>query len=85
MRAAGRANADGVKKARARDRAAKAVPAPEANAEIQANLDVCQTNCAFNCSIVILFLLSSKHVSLQYAKHLTLSFFVVLIKTFVYN
>ncbi|XP_038980944.1 probable serine/threonine-protein kinase At1g54610 [Phoenix dactylifera] len=39
LRAPGRANADGVKKARPRDRAAKAVPAPEANAEIQANLD----------------------------------------------
>ncbi|XP_022760494.1 probable serine/threonine-protein kinase At1g54610 [Durio zibethinus] len=39
LRAAGRANADGVKKARPRDRAVRAVPAPEANAELQANLD----------------------------------------------
>ncbi|KAB2061804.1 hypothetical protein ES319_A10G110700v1 [Gossypium barbadense] len=38
LRAAGRANA-GVKKARPRDRAARAIPAPEANAELQANLD----------------------------------------------
>ncbi|KAG9459791.1 hypothetical protein H6P81_004299 [Aristolochia fimbriata] len=37
--AGGRANGDGVKKARARDRPARAVPAPEANAELQANLD----------------------------------------------
>ncbi|KAK8671084.1 hypothetical protein V6N13_037692 [Hibiscus sabdariffa] len=39
LRAAGRANADGVKKARPRDRAVRAIPAPEANAELQANLD----------------------------------------------
>ncbi|KAG1365191.1 putative serine/threonine-protein kinase [Cocos nucifera] len=39
LRAARRVNADGVKKTRARDRAAKAVPAPEANAEFHANLD----------------------------------------------
>ncbi|KAK6265456.1 hypothetical protein QUC31_016293 [Theobroma cacao] len=38
LRAAGR-NADGVKKARPRDRAVRAFPAPEANAELQANLD----------------------------------------------
>lgn len=39
LRAAGKANADGVKKSRARDRALRAMPAPEANAELQANLD----------------------------------------------
>ncbi|KAF2311004.1 hypothetical protein GH714_019008 [Hevea brasiliensis] len=39
LRAAGKANADGVKKSRPRDRAVKAFPAPEANAELQANLD----------------------------------------------
>lgn len=39
LRAAGKANADGVKKSRARDRAVRAMPAPEANAELQANLD----------------------------------------------
>ncbi|XP_043708735.1 probable serine/threonine-protein kinase At1g54610 isoform X2 [Telopea speciosissima] len=39
LRAAGRANGDGVKKTRARDRAVRAYPAPEANAELQANLD----------------------------------------------
>ncbi|KAH1046473.1 hypothetical protein J1N35_037257 [Gossypium stocksii] len=38
LRAGGRTNA-GVKKARPRDRAARAIPAPEANAELQANLD----------------------------------------------
>ncbi|XVE82054.1 hypothetical protein DITRI_Ditri15bG0115700 [Diplodiscus trichospermus] len=37
---AGRANVDGVKKkARPRGRAVRAIPAPEANAELQANLD----------------------------------------------
>ncbi|XP_008794856.1 probable serine/threonine-protein kinase At1g54610 [Phoenix dactylifera] len=41
LRAAGggRANGDGTKKTRTRDRVARAVPAPEANAELQANLD----------------------------------------------
>ncbi|KAL9407872.1 hypothetical protein AB3S75_046422 [Citrus x aurantiifolia] len=38
LRAAGKANAE-AKKARSRDRAARAMPAPEANAELQANLD----------------------------------------------
>lgn len=48
LRAAGRSNADGVKKARTRDRAARAIPAPEANAELQANLDVCQISFLFD-------------------------------------
>ncbi|KAK3039018.1 hypothetical protein RJ639_027503 [Escallonia herrerae] len=39
LRAAGKANADGAKKSRMRDRTARAFPAPEANAELQANLD----------------------------------------------
>ncbi|XVF62662.1 hypothetical protein PTKIN_Ptkin09bG0026400 [Pterospermum kingtungense] len=39
LRAAGRANADGVKKVRHRDRAMRAIPAPEANAELRANID----------------------------------------------
>lgn len=39
----GKANAvDGARRVRHRDRAGRAIPAPEANAEIQANLDVCQ-------------------------------------------
>ncbi|KAF7805171.1 putative serine/threonine-protein kinase [Senna tora] len=38
LRAAGKAQVDGVKKPRARDRA-KANPAPEANAELQSNID----------------------------------------------
>lgn len=41
LRAAGKPSADGAKKTRTRDRAARAVPAPGANAELQANLDVC--------------------------------------------
>ncbi|KAF9678041.1 hypothetical protein SADUNF_Sadunf08G0170600 [Salix dunnii] len=40
LRAVGKASADGVKKARSRDRVARAIPAPEANAELQANLDL---------------------------------------------
>ncbi|KAK9288922.1 hypothetical protein L1049_017393 [Liquidambar formosana] len=39
LRAAGKANADGVKKSRPRDRSVRAMPAPEANAELQSNLD----------------------------------------------
>lgn len=38
--AGGKANVDGAKKTRTRDRP-KAVPAPEANAELQVNIDVC--------------------------------------------
>lgn len=39
----GKANAvDGVRRVRARERVGRAVPAPEANAEIQGNLDVCE-------------------------------------------
>lgn len=40
-RAAAKARADGGKKHRTRDRAVKAAPAPEANAELQYNIDVC--------------------------------------------
>ena len=36
----GRFNGNGAKKPLARDQALKAVPAPEANAELQANIDV---------------------------------------------
>ncbi|XP_062176169.1 probable serine/threonine-protein kinase At1g54610 [Alnus glutinosa] len=39
LRTAGKANADAVKRSRQRDRAVRAFPAPEANAELQANLD----------------------------------------------
>lgn len=42
LRAAGKTNADGVKKTRTRDRSARAMPAPEANAELQVNIDVRQ-------------------------------------------
>ncbi|WOL16462.1 putative serine/threonine-protein kinase [Canna indica] len=37
--AGGKVNANGSKKTRTRDRASKAVPAPEANAELQGNID----------------------------------------------
>ncbi|XAR57130.1 Cyclin-dependent kinase [Bertholletia excelsa] len=39
LRAAGRTHATGGKKIRTRDRASRAIPAPEANAELQANID----------------------------------------------
>nr|DAD33411.1 TPA_asm: hypothetical protein HUJ06_012262 [Nelumbo nucifera] len=39
LRAASKANGDGVKKTRARDRPIRAFPAPEANAELQGNID----------------------------------------------
>ncbi|KAM7266382.1 hypothetical protein ACFE04_004279 [Oxalis oulophora] len=39
QKAADKAQADGPKKMRTRDRAARAYPAPEANAELQTNLD----------------------------------------------
>ncbi|KAL8267013.1 hypothetical protein R6Q59_004357 [Mikania micrantha] len=39
LRIAGKSNADGVRKARTRERSARAIPALEANAELQANLD----------------------------------------------
>jgi hypothetical protein len=56
LRAAGKANADGVKRSRQRDRAAvRAFPAPEANAELQANLDVCQIICFFQQKILLAF------------------------------
>lgn len=42
LRAAGKANAGGAKKSRTRDRCAKGIQVPEANAELQANIDVCQ-------------------------------------------
>lgn len=47
LRAAGKSNADGPKKARTRERSARAMPAPEANAELQTNLDVCQPTLLF--------------------------------------
>lgn len=41
----GKANVvDGNRRVRSRDRGGRAVPAPEANAELQANLDVCLDN-----------------------------------------
>lgn len=40
LRAAGKTQADGAKKTRTRERGMRGVPAPEANAELQANIDV---------------------------------------------
>lgn len=54
MRAAGKANADGVRRSRPRDRAVRGIPVPEANAELQANLDVCHMSFFFNQLIVLL-------------------------------
>ncbi|GAV64218.1 Pkinase domain-containing protein [Cephalotus follicularis] len=39
LRTASKAQADGAKKTRTRDRAVRGIPAPEANAELQSNLD----------------------------------------------
>ncbi|KAG8370047.1 hypothetical protein BUALT_Bualt14G0077000 [Buddleja alternifolia] len=39
LRAAGKTQADGVKKTRTRDRGMRGIPAPEANAELQTNID----------------------------------------------
>lgn len=39
--AGGKGNINGTKKTRTRDRAMRAVPAPDANAELQVNIDVC--------------------------------------------
>ncbi|KAK4477923.1 hypothetical protein RD792_017188 [Penstemon davidsonii] len=39
QRATGKTKADGVRKPRTRDRSVRAIPAPEANAELQANID----------------------------------------------
>ncbi|KAK4477921.1 hypothetical protein RD792_017186 [Penstemon davidsonii] len=39
LRAVGKTQADGVRKPRTRERAMRAMPAPEANAELQANID----------------------------------------------
>lgn len=41
-RAAGKANAAGVKKSRPRDRGGRGISVPDSNAELQANIDVCQ-------------------------------------------
>lgn len=59
LRAAGRNNADGAKKARMRDRTARAIPAPEANAELQANIDVCCLKLIFLVMFLLFLLLKS--------------------------
>lgn len=52
----GKANAvDGAKRVRIRERG-RAIPAPEANAEIQTNLDVSQT-CSYICLLSTYFVL----------------------------
>lgn len=57
----GKANAgDGARRVKVRDRVGRAVPAPEANAEIQANLDVCDILMLFHLSIIIDHLFFSK-------------------------
>lgn len=39
----GKANVSGAKKMRTRERTTRAIPAPEANAELQVNIDVSET------------------------------------------
>ncbi|KAJ0014417.1 hypothetical protein Pint_20612 [Pistacia integerrima] len=55
LRAASKAQVDGAKKTRTRDRAVRAIPAPEANAELQSNLDVCPVGCFYQKSISSMF------------------------------
>lgn len=55
LRAASKAQADGVKKTRTRDRSVRAHPAPEANAELQSNIDVCLIRCFYQPSFFFLF------------------------------
>jgi hypothetical protein len=55
LRAASKAQADGVKKTRTRDRSVRAHPAPEANAELQSNIDVCLIRCFYQPSLFFLF------------------------------
>lgn len=59
----GKINANGSKKMHTRERASRAVPAPEANAELQVNITVCQASMIadffhpfFNSFILIVFL-----------------------------
>jgi hypothetical protein len=55
LRAAGGRTNDGAKKTKTRDRP-RAVPAPEANAELQINIDVCEHTCSLtNSSSVLVF------------------------------
>lgn len=57
----GKANAgDGARRVKVRDRVGRAIPAPEANAEIQANLDVCDRFMFIHLSIVLYHLFFSK-------------------------
>ena len=55
LRATSKANPDGVRRSRQRDRAMRGIPAPEANAELQANLDVCQISCFFQQKLSFYF------------------------------
>lgn len=65
----GKANViDGNRRVRARDRGGRAVPAPEANAELQANLDVCLDNLRVFC----FFALTASRLHLLIAFFLTL-------------
>ncbi|KAE8736021.1 inactive beta-amylase 9 [Hibiscus syriacus] len=46
-------NIDGVKKTRPRDPAVRAIPAPEANAELQPNLDACRRSPLFPLDLAL--------------------------------
>lgn len=43
--------ADGNKRSRVRDKVSRAIPVPEANAELQPNLDVCQYTLSLSLSL----------------------------------
>ncbi|PNX57381.1 putative serine threonine-protein kinase, partial [Trifolium pratense] len=57
LRAAGRANADGVKKSRPRERVGRGLPIPDANAELQANIDVCPIKLLIHSSYYFLLVM----------------------------
>lgn len=75
LRAAWKPNGDGTKKTRTCDRVPRAVPAPEANAELQINLDVCYMVASSNKITVIAELNQIEFCS---AEHFILCFWFVM-------
>lgn len=74
LRAAGKANADGAKKSRARERVGRGIPVPEANAELQANIDVCLIRIAISLKKIVL----ACHSSLIKYKYFSCIFHLIL-------
>lgn len=85
QRAANKVHADGPKRTRARDRAVRAFPAPDANAELQSNLDVCNS-CTISCVIcvpLIYFLFFFLHFDNPLFHHL--AFDLLLLEFYLFN